>query len=152
MVIKKNKLIRIALIFLLLFLLLQQGLKIRKIIKERELLWSEITVQQQLNGDLEAEYINHIRSRDLSNVDQSLDLEEKTSEILSELKIFNLELIDFSSSKSELNLNLSGNFTSILNFIYYLETESLLLKIDEFKIKKNQDQLFFYLKLKNELI
>ncbi len=148
----QNKLLKLALIFLILFLIIFQGLKIRAVINKIELLQSKISAQQQQNNNLETEYLNKSRSSDLKSSNPHFDLKEKTAEILSELKLYNLELIDFSSSKAELNLNLSGDFSAILNFIYYLETEIISLKIDEFKIKKNSEQLFFYLKLKNELI
>jgi FtsZ-binding cell division protein ZapB len=148
----QNKLLKLALIFLIIFLIIIQGLKIRTVINKIELLQSKISTQQQQNNNLQAEYLTKSRSSNLKSNNPLFDLKEKTAEILSELKSYNLELIDFSSSKAELNLNLSGDFSAILNFIYYLETDIISLKIDEFKIKKNSNQLFFYLKLKNGLI
>mgnify|MGYP006442026771 CR=1 FL=1 len=152
MTIKQNKLLKISLVFLLLFILIVQGLKSREIVNKKELLQFEISAQQQQNSNLQNKYSNHSRSSNLSIKNQSFDLKEKTAAILSELQNFNLELIDFSSSKAELNLNLSGDFNSILNFIYYLENQIESLKIEEFKIKKNRNKLFFFVKLKNELI
>jgi hypothetical protein len=148
----QNKILKLALILLVIFLIIIQGLKIRTVINKIELLQSKISTQQQQNNNLQAEYLNKSRSSNLKSNNPLFDLKEKTAEILSELKSYNLELIDFSSSKAELNLNLSGDFSAILNFIYYLETDIISLKIDEFKIKKNSNQLFFYLKLKNGLI
>jgi FtsZ-binding cell division protein ZapB len=148
----QNKILKLALILLVIFLIIIQGLKIRTVINKIELLQSKISTQQQQNNNLQAEYLTKSRSSNLKSNNPLFDLKEKTAEILSELKSYNLELIDFSSSKAELNLNLSGDFSAILNFIYYLETDIISLKIDEFKIKKNSKQLFFYLKLKNGLI
>ena len=148
----QNKILKLALILLVIFLIILPGLKIRTLINKIALLQSKISTQQQQNNNLQAEYLTKSRSSNLKSNNPLFDLKEKTAEILSELKSYNLELIDFSSSKAELNLNLSGDFSAILNFIYYLETDIISLKIDEFKIKKNSNQLFFYLKLKNGLI
>jgi len=152
MIIKQNKSLKIVLIILLVILIAVQALKSREIIKENKILQFEISKQQQENSLLENKYANKRLDSNLSSNKQVFDIKAKTAEILSELQIFDLELIDFSSSKAELNLNLSGDFISILNFIYYLENQSEAFKIDEFKIKENSDQLFFFVKLKNELI
>ena len=152
MIIKQNKLLKIILVVLFLLLIIIQTLNCRNIINEKELLLAEISVQQEEISNLEAEYIYKKRNSKLGSIRQAPNLKEKTAEILSKLESFNLKLIDFSSSEAELNLNLSGDFSTILNFIYYLEAEIKVLKISEFKIKKNSGQLFFYLKLKNELI
>lgn len=152
MIIKQNKLLKIILVVLFLLLIIIQTLNCRNIINKKELLLAEISVQQEEISNLEAEYIYKKRNSKLGSIRQAPNLKEKTAEILSKLESFNLELIDFSSSEAELNLNLSGDFSTILNFIYYLEAEIKALKISEFKIKKNSGQLFFYLKLKNELI
>lgn len=152
MIIKQNKLLKIILVVLFLLLIIIQTLNCRNIINKKELLLAEISVQQEEISNLEAEYIYKKRNSKLGSIRQAPNLKEKTAEILSKLESFNLELIDFSSSEAELNLNLSGDFSTILNFIYYLEAEIKVLKISEFKIKKNSGQLFFYLKLKNELI
>ena len=152
MIFKKNKSLKIVIIILLILLLTFQGLKSSEIIKEKKLLQLEISKQQQKNIDLENEYADKRKKINSSSNDQTFDIKAETTVILSELEIYNLKLIDFSSSNSELNLNLSGDFSSILNFIYYLENQSEVLKIDEFKIKENSDQLFFFVKLKNELI
>lgn len=152
MIINQNKVIKLSLVFLLLLLLIFQGLKSREIIKEKKLLQFEISAQQQLNNKLQNKYSNSNRGSNSGTESQPFNLKEKTAEILSELKIFNLQLIDFSSSEAELNLNLRGDFNSILNFTYYLENQIEGLKIEEFKIKENRDQLFFFVKLKNELI
>jgi hypothetical protein len=152
MIIKQNKSLKIVLIILLIILIAVQALKSREIIKENKILQFEISKQQQENSLLENKYANKRLDSNPGSNKQVFDIKAKTAEILSELQIFDLELIDFSSSKAELNLNLSGDFISILNFIYYLENQSDALKIDEFKIKENSDQLFFFVKLKNELI
>jgi hypothetical protein len=86
------------------------------------------------------------------NKNQLIDIKEKTAVILAELEKYNLVLIDFSSTETELNLNLKGDFHSILNFMFYLENNIESLKIVEFKIKENQNELFFFARLKNELI
>ncbi|MFN2341348.1 MAG: hypothetical protein ABR547_08780 [Halanaerobium sp.] len=152
MTIKQNKSLKFALIILLILLLTVQGLKSREIIKEKNFLQLEISKQQQENKDLENEYADKSQKNKLRINEQTFDIKAETAAILSELEIYNLKLIDFSSSRTELNLNLSGDFSSILNFIFYLENQSEALKIDEFKIKENSDQLFFFVKLKNELI
>lgn len=152
MIISQNKTLKIILIIILLFLVIFQALKCRNIINKKELLQSKISAQQLQVDKAEAEYLNESRNINLKNINQNFDFKEKTAVILSELKSFDLKLIDFSSSKSELNLNLSGKFNAVLDFIYYLETEIKVFKIEEFKIKKNSNKLFFYLKLKNELI
>ena len=152
MKINQNKLLKISLVLLLLLLLIVQALKTREIIKEKKLLQFAISDQQQQNSDLQNEYSINQESSNLNINNQPFDLKEKTAEILSELKILNLKLIDFSSSEAELNLNLTGDFNSILNCIYYLENQIEDLKIEEFKIKANRDKLFFFIKLKNELI
>jgi hypothetical protein len=119
MIIKQNKSLKIVLIILLIILIAVQALKSREIIKENKILQFEISKQQQENSLLENKYANKRLDSNPGSNKQVFDIKAKTAEILSELQIFDLELIDFSSSKAELNLNLSGDFISILNFIYY---------------------------------
>lgn len=142
---KKKKIIKISLFLLLFFLLIIQGVKGRSIIQEHKSLYLEITKQQYKNQTLKNEYSS-------SSGRQLFDLKAKTSEIFAELKSCSLKIIDYSSTEGELNLNLRGDFNSILKFIYYLDNETEGLKIDEFKIKEDQDTLFFFVKLKNELM
>ena len=141
---KKKKIIKISLLLLLFFLLIIQGVKGRSIIQEHKSLYLEITKQQNKNQTLKNKYSSSSR--------QLFDLKAKTSEIFAELKSCSLKIIDYSSTEGELNLNLRGDFNSILKFIYYLDNETEGLKVDEFKIKEDQDNLFFFVKLKNELM
>ncbi len=152
MIINQTKLFKISLILLLLFLLLVQGLKSREIIKKKELLQLKILEQQKQNHDLKNKYTTKISTSNSKNKNQLIDIKEKTAVILAELEKYNLVLIDFSSTETELNLNLKGDFHSILNFMFYLENNIESLKIVEFKIKENQNELFFFARLKNELI
>ena len=141
---KKKKIIKISLLLLLFFLLIIQGVKGRSIIQEHKSLYLEITKQQYKNQTLKNKHPSSSR--------QLFDLKAKTSEIFAELKSCSLKIIDYSSTEGELNLNLRGDFNSILKFIYYLDNETEGLKVDEFKIKEDQDNLFFFVKLKNELM
>ncbi|RAK11045.1 hypothetical protein C8C77_10323 [Halanaerobium saccharolyticum] len=152
MIINQKKIFKISLIFLLLFLLLSQGLKSREIIKEKEIMQYKISEQKQQNNNLKNEYSTKISMRNSESDNQLINIKEKTAAILAKVQKYDLILIDFSSTETELNLNLEGNFHSILNFVYYLENSIESLKIIEFKIKKNKDTLFFFVKLKNELI
>ncbi|TDO92280.1 hypothetical protein DFR79_10693 [Halanaerobium saccharolyticum] len=152
MTIKQTKLFKISLIFLLLFLLIVQGLKSKEILKEKELLQLEILEQQRQNYNLKNKYSTRISTNNSRGKNKLLNIKEQTAVILAEATAYNLVLIDFSSTETELNLNLKGNFHSILNFIFYLENSVEDLKIIEFKIKKNQDTLFFYVRLKSELV
>lgn len=152
MFINQTKLFKISLIFLLLFLLIVQGLKSKEIVKEKDRLQLKILEQQKQNYNLKNEYSTKISINNSKSKSQLIDIKEKTAVILAEAEEYNLILIDFSSTETELNLNLKGNFHSILNFIFYLENGIEALKIIEFKIKKNQDTLFFYVRLKNELV
>lgn len=150
MIINQNKVIKISLVFILLMLLMFQVVRSKAIIKEKKLLQFELTEKQKLITDLKNNYSN--RRNYLSPNSQPFDIKTKTAEILSKINSFNLKLIDFSSSEAELNLNLRGEFNSILNFIYYLENSTEALKVEEFKIKDDNNNLFLFLKLKNELI
>lgn len=152
MIINRKKLLKISLIFLLLFLLLVQGLKSREIIKKKELLQLKILEQQKHNHDLKNKYSTKSSTSNSKSKNHLIDIKEKTAVILAELEKYNLILIDFISTETELNLNLKGNFHSVLNFLFYLENNIESLKIVEFKIKENQNELFFFVKLKNELI
>lgn len=108
-------------------------------------------LQSQKNNKLQEKYVRNIHAQDKENIEKK-KLKKRTSEIVAQSENFNLKLIDFSSSETELNLNFNGSFHSILNFIYYLEIEMDQFKIAEFKIKNSNNDLFFFLKLKNELI
>ena len=149
--INRKQLLRIILIILLLFILIFQGIKTKEFSNKKEQLQAEIIKQQLRNFNLKNEYLKTINNNAKAAAAES-DIKESTAQILAELKIFNLKLIDFSSAQTELNLNLNGSFHSILNFIYYLESEMNQFKIAEFKIKNGEKDLFIFLKLKNELI
>ncbi|MGM0500068.1 MAG: hypothetical protein ACQERL_07685 [Bacillota bacterium] len=151
MEINREQLLRSILIILLLFILLFQLVKTKEFSNKKQLLETGIIKQKLINSDLKNKYLQTVNTQTKAAETKS-DLKESTADILAELKTFNLKLIDFSSAQTELNLNLNGSFHSILNFIYYLEIEMNQFKIAEFKIKNSDNDLFFFLKLKNELI
>jgi len=147
----RQQLLRIIVIILMLFILPFQLVKTKEFSSKKQLLEAGIIKQKLINNSLKNKYLKFINNKTQAAVTKS-DLKESTAEILAELKTFDLTLIDFSSAQSELNLNLNGSFHSILKFIYYLEIEMNQFKIVELKIKKSDSNLFFFLKLKNELI
>jgi hypothetical protein len=149
---ERKKLLMISAVVLLIFILVLQLGKSRDSFKIKKILQNEIEKQQKQNSLLENEYYR-AGSLDKSAVEGKISsLKRSTSQILADLAEYDLKLIDFSSTENELNLNLKGSFKSIIHFIYYLESELKSLKIEEFKIKDDSKGLFFYLKLKNELI
>ncbi|MFW6251741.1 MAG: hypothetical protein ACOC27_00725 [Halanaerobium sp.] len=149
---KKEKIIRIAVVFLFCFLIIIQLTGSRELFKAKKLLQREIEKQQKQNILLEKEYFSAETSSAQPHINSKQDLKELTAQVLAELKVYNLKLIDFSSAETELNLNLSGDFNSVLRFLYYLENEIGVLSIEEFKIKDDSRDLFFFIKLKKELI
>ncbi|KXS50482.1 hypothetical protein SAMN04488598_10188 [Halanaerobium congolense] len=148
---KNEKLIRLLLIVLLLIVFIVQTAASRNFLNKKELLQSQIKNQRLQNEKLKRKYKNQLKLRpDLRN--KAVTLKKNTAEIIEQSKKLNLVLVDLSSAQTELNLNLKGDFHSILKFIQYLELEQNQLEITEFKIKNNGNKLFFFLKLKNELI
>jgi len=148
---KNEKLIRLLLIVLLLIVFIVQTAASRNFLNKKELLQSQIKNQRLQNEKLKRKYKNQLKLRpDLRN--KAVTLKKNTAEIIEQSKKLNLVLVDLSSAQTELNLNLKGDFHSILKFIQYLELEQNQLEITEFKIKNNGTKLFFFLKLKNELI
>lgn len=153
MLVNQNKIFKIVFVIFLLFIIIIQLINSRGLSEEKKMLSSKISVQQRQNYNLEADYLKQNNSVNEKTIKQAtFDLKKKTALILSEAENYNLELIDFNSSKAELNLNLKGNFSDVLNFIFFLEKQIKELVIGEFKIKKSDSKLFFYLKLKNGLI
>ena len=148
----RKKLVIISAVSLLGLLLFMQFGKSREQLAVRRSLEREIEAQQEQNTLLENKYSTVEGPEMNSGREKKYNLKDSTAQILTELKINNLELIDFSSGENELNLNLQGEFKSILSFIYYLETELKFLEIAEFKIKDDSRKLFCFVKLKNELI
>ena len=148
----RKKLVIISAVFLLCLLLFMQFGKSREQLALRRSLESKIEAQQKQILILENKYTSAESSKKTPARKQKYNLKDSTAQILAELKLYDLELIDFSSGENELNLNLQGEFKSILSFIYYLETELKFLEIAEFKIKDDSRKLFFFVKLKNELI
>lgn len=149
---ERKKLLMISAVVLLIFILVLQLGKSRDSFEIKKILQNEIEKQQKQNSLLENEYYR-AGSLDKSAAEGKISsLKRSTSQILADLAEYDLKLIDFSSTENELNLNLKGSFKSIIHFIYYLESELKSLKIEEFKIKDDSKGLFFYLKLKNELI
>lgn len=151
MEINRKQLLRSILIILLLFILLFQFVKTKEFSNKKQLLETGLIKQKLINSDLKKKYLQTVNTQTKA-VETKSDFKKSTADILTELKTFNLKLIDFSSAQTELNLNLNGSFHSILNFIYFLEVEMNQFKIAEFKIKNNDNDLFLFLKLKNELI
>jgi hypothetical protein len=148
---KNEKLIRLLLIVLLLIVFIVQTAASRNFLNKKELLQSQIKNQRLQNEKLKRKYKNQLKLRpDLRN--KAVTLKKNTAEIIEQSKKLNLVLVDLSSAQTELNLNLKGDFHSILKFIQYLDLEQNQLEITEFKIKNNGNKLFFFLKLKNELI
>jgi len=148
---KNEKLIRLLLIVLLLIFFMVQAAASRDFFNKKELLQSQLEKQQLQNFKLKMKYKNSLSLKQDQKT-KTEAIKKSTAEILDKLKKVNLSLLDFSSTQTEVNLNLEGNFYSILKFIQYLETQQNQLKISEFKIKNNDINLFFFLKLKNELI
>lgn len=151
MEINRKQLLRSILIILFLFILLFQFVKTKEFSNKKQLLETGLIKQKLINSDLKKKYLQTVNTQ-IKAVETKSDFKKSTADILTELKTFNLKLIDFSSAQTELNLNLNGSFHSILNFIYFLEVEMNQFKIAEFKTKNNDNDLFFFLKLKNELI
>ncbi|PUU89784.1 MULTISPECIES: hypothetical protein [Halanaerobium] len=149
---KRKKLVIISAVFLLCLLLFMQFGKSREQLAVRRSLESEIEARQKQILILENKYTSAESSEKTPVREQKYNLKDSTAQILAEIKLYDLELIDFSSGENELNLNLQGEFKSILSFIYYLETKLKFLEIAEFKIKDDSRNLFFFIKLKNELI
>ena len=148
---RKRLLIIAAVILLCLFLVMQLG-KSKELFESKKVLEQEIEAQQKQNALLVNKYSLAGSSEKTPAQKEMINLKEAAALILTEIKVYNLELIDFSSGKNELNLNLKGEFKSILSFINYLESELKFLEIAEFKIKDDSRDLFFFVKLKNELI
>ncbi|WP_076543610.1 hypothetical protein [Halanaerobium kushneri] len=147
-----NKPLIISLSFLVCFLLIIQIGNSRVLFDRQKTLKENIEKQQQKNILLKNKYSLNETFSQAASREKIVNLKEITTQILAELKLYHLILIDFSSTKNELNLNLTGDFNSFLKFLYYIENELKVLKIEEFKIKDNSKSLFFFLKLKKELI
>lgn len=152
MKIKKEKILIISVVFILLILIMFQLGKTKSLISQKMKLESAIKKQQLENSYLKTQSQNKLKSIKSKQNNPKINLEAESSEILKKLNKFDLKLIDFSSNQKELNLNLSGDFHSFLTFIYHLENKINKIEIIEFKIKNVENQLFFFLKLKNELI
>lgn len=152
MEINQKRVMLFAAAILICFLFLTQLLLTRDLFEESSLLQTEIDKQRGQNKILENKYQQLRKDKRLNNNFRSVGVKESTAEILEKLKSFKLQLIDFSSGSNELNLNLRGDFHSILQFIQYLEEQMTGIELVEFKIKSSGNSLFLFLKLKNELI
>lgn len=97
--------------------------------------------------EFKTKYQKNIKKKNSNNNRHAKPLAAKTASILAKVKTLNLKLIDLNRTKNEINLNISGDFHSILNLIKYLEIEMIDLKIREFKLKDNNQNLFLFLKL-----
>ena len=131
-------------------MILFQAFKLKNNLVQKEIITVELKKQQFKINSLKNNY--RLKSRNFNLKEKNISLKDSTAEILNKLKTLNLNLIDFSSTKTELNLNINGNFHSLLKLLYYLENEISGIKIKELKLKNNDNNLFFYIKLKNELI
>ncbi|MFP4370936.1 MAG: hypothetical protein ACOCUG_00210 [Halanaerobium sp.] len=152
MEINQKRVILFAAFILLCLIFLTQLLLTKDLFEESGLLQIEINKQREQNKILENKYQKLRKDKKLNNNLKRAGIKESTADILEKLKFFKLQLIDFSSDSNELNLNLRGNFHSILQFIKYLESQMTGIELVEFKIKSSGNSLFLFLKLKNELI
>lgn len=152
MEINQKRVFLFSAVILLGILFLTQLLLTKELFEESGLLQTEINKQRGQNKILENNYQQLRKEKRLKTNFKRAGLKENTAEILEKLKFFKLRLLDFSSGSNELNLNLTGNFHSILQFMQYLEDQMIGLEIAEFKIKSSGNHLFLFLKLKNELI
>lgn len=146
-IIQKNIYIYILIILVLLFLILQSYHLKNNFYKNKNL-HAKIQKQKQNNLTAKENYQKNIEHKNLNNNSPAKSLAAKTASILVEVKNLNLKLIDLNRTKTEINLNISGDFHSILNLIKYLEIEMIDLKIREFKLKNNDKDLFLFLKLR----
>lgn len=149
MKIKKEQLliiIAVMLFLLLIFQIYQLKIKVNQV-KNFEL---KILKAQQLNRNLEADYYEKLKHNNLKN--NQMILKDFDTLILAKLEQFNLKMIDFSSTETELNLNLTGDFHSILHFIHFLEVKVGKLNITNFKIKDRAEDLFLFIKIEKELV
>lgn len=147
---KKEKIIVILITILLLFLLIFQLNKAKTNLKKAETIKNQVNQLQQLNRNLELNYHKSLNNQNVIKKEQKESGFETL--ILAKLEEFNLAMIDFSSTETELNLNLNGDFHSILHFIYYLELSLVQLEIKNFKIKTDTNSLFFFIKIEKELV
>ncbi|ADO77031.1 hypothetical protein [Halanaerobium praevalens] len=145
-IIQKKIFIYILIILVLLFLILQSYYLKNNFIKNKYL-HAKIKKQQQNNMEFKTKYQKNIKKKNSNNNRHAKPLAAKTASILAKVKTLNLKLIDLNRTKNEINLNISGDFHSILNLIKYLEIEMIDLKIREFKLKDNNQNLFLFLKL-----
>ncbi len=135
-------------IFFLVFLIIFQIRSSKNLIVKLNLLQRNIENIQEENTVLRNKYLKKSKNDRAEDVHKNqVDLKENTPLILEKLKNYNLRLLDFSNAESELNLNINGDFNSILLLIDYLEEEFYQVEIKEIKFKQNGDQLFSFIKL-----
>ena len=135
-------------IFFLVFLIIFQIRSSKNLIVKLNLLQRNIENIQEENTGLRNKYLKISKNEKAEEVHKNqADLKENTPVILEKLKKYNLRLLDFSTTESELNLNINGGFNSILFLINYLEEEFNRVEIKEIKFKQNGDQLFSFIKL-----
>lgn len=154
MKVKKSKLFKLLIVFLFLLLIMFQSLAIKRLFNENKTLKTKIIQQLEINERTKQEYKNNktkIQIETKAKTVKNLNHNNLTAEILNHLEKLNLVLIDYSNNQGNLNININGDFHSILNLFNYLENEKFV-KIMEFKLKNNQENLFLFIKIKNELI
>ena len=135
-------------IFFFIFLIIFQIRSSKNLIVKLNLLQRNIENIQEENTGLRNKYLKISKNEKAEEVHKNqADLKENTPVILEKLKKYNLRLLDFSTTESELNLNINGDFNSILLLINYLEEEFNRVEIKEIKFKQNGDQLFSFIKL-----
>lgn len=151
MKIKNEKALFYLIFFLLIIILLFQVFKLKNNLSLQERLNYKLEKQQLKINTLKNNY--RIKGSNLNLKEKNnISLKNNTAQILNKLKTLNLSLIDFSSTKTEFNLNISGDFHSLLKLLYYLENEIPGIKIEELKLKSSNNSIFFYIKIRDELI
>lgn len=147
MKIPKSKKLNSFIILLLLIVVLVQVAESKSLFRQRNDINKQVELVKEKNIFLKKKLWDLRKNKNKKSFKERYS----TANIIEKSKAFNLELIDFSSSKTELNLNLYGKFHSILSFFNYLE-EIENIKIIEFKLKSERKSLFLFIKLRKELI
>jgi hypothetical protein len=145
MSIKIKKIISYFLVIILILLLAQQLLILKTNIEKNYQLKS--TNQSALN-ELLLLKIKYSKKAKKTHSSDSQNDKQEFDYFLNEIQSYNLKLINYQKNKSELALNLTGDFTSILYFLTDLEKNFSSLKLKRLKLQKNSNKLVLFLKIK----
>jgi len=111
----------------------------------------KIKAEKALNRlNYQKEIYKNLKSEESNEENLEEDVESVSAALIKKCSGFGIELINYSSSDYNLNLNIKGDFKSLFAFADWLDQNYSGYQINKWKLKKDDGKIISYLQLRNK--